>query len=264
MCDMSSETRPAHWLDLDGTANARAVVPRVLLRADNLQSLTERDIRRLVDHETLEVVLDLGTTVEVESEGPGPLTTEDAVRIEHRSLYPDDGGNTDLEAGAVNPWGEADEHELPHESPVVRAYMSYLRRRPDSIVGAVRTIAQADGAVLVHCAAGKDRTGVVVALALDAAGVDRAAIVGDYLATAERIEEILQRLLSSPTYRAELEGHDPSRHAPVPGTMERVLELVDERFGGSAVWLSAHGLADSELRRLRDRLAPLREPPSDA
>ncbi len=186
------------------------------------------------------------------------------MRIEHRSLYPDDGGNTDLEAGSVKPWGDADQHELPDESPVVRAYMSYLRRRPDSIVGAVRTIAQADGAVLVHCAAGKDRTGVVVALALDAAGVDRAAIVGDYLATAERIEAILERLVSSPTYRAELEGHDPSRHAPVPGTMERVLELVDERFGGSAAWLGAHGLASAELRRLRDRLAPLREPRADA
>jgi len=260
--DMSSETHSPRWLDLEGTANARAVVPRVLLRADNLQSLTERDIRRLVDHETLEVVLDLRTHVEVESEGPGPLTAEDAVRIEHRSLYPDDGCNTDLEAGTVKPWGEPDERKLADESPVVGAYMSYLRRRPDSIVGAVRTIAQADGAVLVHCAAGKDRTGVVVALALDAAGVDRAAIVGDYLATAERIEAILERLVSSPTYRAEFEGHDPRRHAPVPGTMERVLELVDEQFGGSEAWLSAHGLEGSDLERLRARLAPLRRPPT--
>ena len=43
-------------------------------------------------------------------------------------------------------------------------------------------VATARGAVLVHCAAGKDRTGVVVALALDAAGVDRETIVSDYLA----------------------------------------------------------------------------------
>jgi protein-tyrosine phosphatase len=261
---MSSHAHSSCWLDLEGTANARAVVPRVLLRADNLQSLTERDVRQLVDGETLEVVLDLRTDFEVASEGPGPLTAEDAVRIEHRSLYPDDGGNTDLEAGTVRPWGEPDEAALPDESPVVRAYMSYLRRRPDSIVGSVRTIAQADGAVLVHCAAGKDRTGVVVALALDAAGVDRTAIVGDYLATADRIEAILERLVSSPTYRAELEGHDPSRHAPVPGTMERVLELVDEQFGGSEAWLSAHGLDGGDLERLRHRLAPMRQPPTDA
>jgi hypothetical protein len=37
--------------------------------------------------------------------------------------------------------------------------------------------------------------------------------------------------------------------------MERVLELVDDRFGGSVAWLSAHGLHDPELERLRRRLA---------
>ena len=164
------------------------------------------------------MVLDLRTDVEVELEGPGPMTAERTVRIEHRSLYPDSGGNTDLETDTVKPWGPSDEGQLPEELPVVRAYMSYLGRRPDSVVGSVRAIARANGAVLVHCAAGKDRTGVGVALAL--------------------------------------EGHDPQRHAPGPGTIERVLKLVDDRIGGSAAWLSAHGLDDSDIERLRRRLAP--------
>lgn len=81
------------------------------------------------------------------------------MRIEHRSLYPDSGGGTALEADTIRPWTAADEREAPEEVPAVRAYMSYLRRRPDSVVGAGRTIACADGAVLVHCAAGTDRTG---------------------------------------------------------------------------------------------------------
>jgi hypothetical protein len=230
----------------------------VLLRADNLQSLSTRDVRRLVEDEAVEAVLDLRTDIEVELEGPGPLTGEAAVRIEHRSLYPDTGGNTDLDADTVRPWGPPDNSQWPDESPVVRAYLSYLCRRPDSIVGSVRAIARADGAVLVHCAAGKDRTGVVVALALDAAGVDRETIVGDYLATRERIDAIIARLVDSATYRAELEGHDPQRHAPVPGTMERLLQIVDERLGGSVEWLGNHGLAESDLKRLRRRLAPLR------
>jgi protein-tyrosine phosphatase len=253
---VSVENRTPSWIALDGAVNARAVVPGALLRADNLQSLSAEDVRVLIDQQGLEVVVDLRTDVEVELEGPGPLTTEDAVRIEHRSLYPDSGGNTDLDADTVKPWGPADENESADESPTVRAYMSYLSRRPDSVVGAVRTIARADGAVLLHCAAGKDRTGVLVALALDAAGVDRDRIVGDYLATGQRIDAILARLVSSSTYRAELEGHDPQQHAPALGTMERVLELVDQRFGGSAAWLSAHGLSDLDLQRLRRRLAP--------
>jgi protein-tyrosine phosphatase len=255
---LSVENSSPRWIDLDGAVNARAVVPGVLLRADNLQSLSARDVHLLVEEESLEVVLDLRTDVEVELEGPGPMTAEFAVRIEHHSLYPDSGGYTDLDADTVKPWRRPDEDESPDEPPVVRAYMSYLRRRPDSIVGSVRAIARADGAVLVHCAAGKDRTGVVVALALDAAGVDRDTIVGDYLATRERIDAILARLVSSSTYRVELEGHDAQRHTPVPGTIERLLELVDERFGGSVAWLSAHGLGDPDVERLRRRLAPAR------
>jgi protein-tyrosine phosphatase len=253
---VSVEHSTAQWLVLDGAVNARAVVPGVLLRADNLQSLSPQDVRRLLEDEALQVVLDLRTDVEVALEGPGPMTAESAVRIEHRSLYPDSGVNTDLEAGTVEPWGSADETESPEETAIVRAYMSYLRRRPDSIVGSLRAIARTDGAVLVHCAAGKDRTGVVVALALDAAGVDRDTIVGDYLASRERIEAIIARLMGSATYRDELEGHDPQRLAPAPGTMERVLELVDERFGGSVAWLFAHGFGEADLERLRRRLAP--------
>ncbi len=42
--------------------------------------------------------------------------------------------------------------------------------------------------------------------------------------------------------------------APIAGTMERALELVDERHGGSAAWLLAHGLDDLDLQRLRRRL----------
>jgi protein-tyrosine phosphatase len=252
------ETPTSEWIELDGAVNARAVVPGVLLRSDNLQGLSAADVRRLVDGERVSVVLDLRTDVEVALEGPGPMTAEPSVRIDHRSLYPDSGGNTDLEADTVKPWGPAEADESPDEIPVVRAYMSYLRRRPDSIVEAVRAIARTPDAVLVHCAAGKDRTGVVVALALDAAGVGRETIVADYLATGERIEEIMERLVSSPTYRAELEGHDAQRHAPLPGTIERVLELVEERFGGSVAWLTSHGLSDDDIRLLRMRLAPAR------
>lgn len=253
---MSVENHSPAWIALDGAVNARVVVPGALLRADNLQSLSARDVRTLIVEEGLEVVVDLRTDVEVELEGPGPLTAEVAVRIEHRSLYPDSGANTDLDADTVKPWGPAGESDSPDEPPAVRAYTSYLRRRPDSVVGTVRTIARADGAVLVHCAAGKDRTGVLVALALDAAGVDRSRIVADYLATRQRIDAIVARLVNSSTYRAELEGHDPQQHAPTVGTMERVLELVDERFGGSAAWLTGHGLSDQDLQRLRHRLAP--------
>jgi protein-tyrosine phosphatase len=253
---MTVENGNPRWIALDGAANARVVVPGVLMRSDNLQSLTPRDVRLLVEQEALRVVLDLRTEVEVELEGPGPITREPRVRIEHRSLYPRSGGNTDLDAASTGVWPPTGPSEWPDEPRVVQAYLSYMSLRPDSIVGSIRTIARAPGAVLVHCAAGKDRTGVVVALALDAAGVARGAIVSDYLATTERIDAIMARLVSSPTYRSELEGHDARSHAPIPGTIDRVLEIIDRHFGGSAAWLTAQGLSSADVEQLRRRIAP--------
>lgn len=251
---MITGPRSREWIDLDGAVNARVVVPGALLRADNLQSLSGRDVRLLVEQMGVELVLDLRTDVEVRLEGPGPMTIEPAVRIEHRSLHPDSGEHTDIELDAVRPLWRLQTDGFSEETPVVRAYLSYLQRRPDSVVGAIRAIARAEGAALVHCAAGKDRTGVVVGLALDAAEIDRDAIVSDYLASAERIEQIVARLRSSSTYRAEIEGRLASELAPVPGTMERFLEVVDRRLGGSAGWLVDNGLEQSDLDRLRERL----------
>jgi protein-tyrosine phosphatase len=255
MGEVSANDLLPRWIPLEGAANARAVVPGALLRSDNLQSLTARDVRLLVDQENVEVVLDLRTDVEVWQEGPGPMTREDGIRIEHRSLYPDSGGNTDVEVDTTGLWQSPGEPEFADERPAVRAYLSYLGRRPDSVVGSVRTIARAERSVLVHCAAGKDRTGVVVALSLDAAGIDRELIVADYLASRERIEQILGRLLRSPTYRTELKGQHADALAPVPGTMERFFELVDLHFGGSAAWLSTSGLEPDDLDRLQRRLS---------
>ena len=256
------------WLALDGAVNARdvgglrlagggAVARRRLVRADNLQALSGRDVRALVDQIGVRAVVDLRTGVEVEREGPGPLGRERDVVIEHRSLYPETGGRTDLDAETVSPWGVHTEHPQDEgETPTVRAYLGYLRRRPDSVVEAVRTIARppGGGAVLVHCAAGKDRTGVVVALALDAVGVERREVVADYLATRERIEAIVARLAASPTYADEMRIGDPASHAPRDATMWRVLELLDERHGSAAGWLADHGLGAADLEALAARL----------
>jgi protein-tyrosine phosphatase len=158
------ENSASRWIALDGAVNARAVVPGALLRSDNLQALSERDVRALLEEQGLEVVLDLRTDVEVALEGPGPISTEPAVLIQHCSLYPDSGANAGSDPGTVITWAPPDRYESPQEPPVVRTYISYMARRPDSIVASIRAIAAAERAVLVHCAAGKDRTGVVVAL----------------------------------------------------------------------------------------------------
>ena len=258
------------WIDLEGAVNARDVggIPLAdgtgtiaagrLLRSDNLQDLTPADVDHLIDDHGLRAVVDLRTGVEVRLEGRGPLVDDDRVVVHHRSLYPEAGEHTDVvEADTIVPWqlgkGGAD---LPGESPTVQTYMGYLDHRPDSVLGALATIADPPegGATLVHCAAGKDRTGIVVALALEIAGVSRDAAIADYALTGERIELIVARLASSPTYARDVTGHEAARHAPRPAEMRRVLDLLDERHGSPAGWLAANGFSAADVAALRARL----------
>lgn len=266
MVDVSDDAAVTTTIPLEGAVNARDlagmplaggghVAPGVLLRSDNLQDLTPQDIRTLLEDHRLRTVIDLRTEFELASEGPGPLNDDPRVTIEHRSLYPATGGGTDLDIATIKPWGDGRGADLPEETPTVRAYVGYLQRRPDSIVGALRAIATTEGATLIHCAAGKDRTGTVVALALEVAGAPREAIDADYAATNENLAAIVARLAASPTYAHEMDVDDITRHAPPAGTVIRVLELIDEQHGGVAPWLRAHGMTDDELALLRTRLA---------
>jgi protein tyrosine/serine phosphatase len=255
----------SRWLHLEGAANARdlgglpledgrVTASGVLVRSDNLQGLTPADVRRLVDELRVAVVVDLRTGVEVALEGPGPLVADGRVDIRHRDLYPEVGDHTDAAADdTVFPWVAA-RGSSGEESPAVHAYLGYLRDRPDSLLGALRDIAHADGAALVHCAAGKDRTGVVCMLALAVAGATREAIVADFVATGERIGALMARLRASPTYADDLRHRADAAHAPRAETMERVLDLLDERHGGPLGWLEQAGFTAADAGALRRRL----------
>jgi protein-tyrosine phosphatase len=253
-------------MSLEGAVNARDLggleledggrtAPGVLLRSDNLQGLTGADVERLVGELGVRTVVDLRTEVEVELEGPGPVVRDGRVAVRHRSLYPESGERTDVDVSSVMPWIERRRNGVADaETPAVRAYLGYLRDRPDSLVAALRDAARSDGATLVHCAAGKDRTGVVCALALSVAGASRAAIVADYVATGERIEPLMARLKASPTYAGDLDGSPDHVHVPRAETMERVLDLLDERHGGPLAWLERAGLGADDAAALRARL----------
>jgi len=122
------------------------------------------------------------------------------------------------------------------------------------VVSALRDIARASGPVMVHCAAGKDRTGVVVALALSVAAVQRDAVIADYAATAERIGPLLARMRGSSAYAAGVTGQPDSEHVPRAETMAAFLDQVDARYGGARSFLSGHGFAAAEAAMLTARL----------
>ena len=273
-----TSTRTGRWVRLDGTTNTRDLggLPTTdggrtatgrVLRSDNLQTLSDDDVRRLVGDIGLREVIDLRTTAEILLEGRGPLRDVPEVTHRHFSLLLERGHHTDVFAVEEDEpldlpegWVEsllprqAAEHDRG-EPPGVRAYLGYLDDRGDAVVAALRALAAGGpGAAIVHCAAGKDRTGVVVALALAVAGVGHEAIVEDYAMTAEIIDALVAKLAASPTYAEDMERRDVASHTPRADTMDRVLTLLDERFGSPMNWLDAHGFGPEEQVRLRARL----------
>jgi protein-tyrosine phosphatase len=106
----------------------------------------------------------------------------------------------------------------------------------------------------VHCAAGKDRTGVVVAIALAEVGVERSAIIDDYALSADRIEAIFDRLRASQTYADDLADQSIDKHRPRDTTMALLLDAIDEIHGGVPAWLRSHGWTEDDAAALRAHL----------
>jgi len=253
------------WIDLEGAVNVRDVgglptedggqtVYGRLLRSENLQELSPADVGKLVGEIGVTTVVDLRTTGEVELEGPGPLDDVPSVRHAYHPVLPELGSRTDAVAEALMVRKREQDLSRFPDDIMCGHYLGYLEDRPDEVTGALRSIAASGGAAIVHCAAGKDRTGVIVALALTAAGVEPEAIVADYMATADRMEAIIERLSRSRTYASDVGSRPVRAHLPREETMKSFLEQLHVRYGGLPRWLAGNGFADDEFGQLSARL----------
>jgi protein-tyrosine phosphatase len=253
------------WIDLEGAVNVRDVggMPTVdggetvygrLLRSENLQELTPDDVARLVGELGVTTVVDLRSTGELTTEGPAPLDAVPGVRHAHHPVLKEflDASDT-VRAALLTASIEADRERFAGDM-MCGHYLGYLDNRPEEVTGALRSIATAPGAAIVHCAAGKDRTGVVIALALTVAGVAPEVIVADYMATNDRLEAIVGRLSRSKMYAGDVTSRPVRAHAAREETMRAFLEQIAARHGGLDSWLGAHGFADDEVSALRARL----------
>jgi protein-tyrosine phosphatase len=121
------------------------------------------------------------------------------------------------------------------------------------LVELVREVGSATGATLIHCAAGKDRTGVSIALLLRLVGVSREAIVEDYLATAAAEQAISGRLRRGAGWRHRA-ALPPAFFAVSSAAIEGVLDVWDAHEGGVHGWFRSVGGDDSTVERLRRTL----------
>jgi protein tyrosine/serine phosphatase len=148
---------------------------------------------------------------------------------------------------------------LPAETPLedlTRGYLRELDLRGERLAVILQHFARAQGLpALVHCAAGKDRTGVVVALLLAAVGVPAETIVEDYVLSRTCLgEQYLQESRAWIASRGEVWEDVAHLFDTPPERMQRTLDYLDRRFGGAERYLLDHGLTQHELQVLREAL----------
>lgn len=252
-----------HWIDLDGvenmrdlvgtrTTDGRRIAANRLLRSDNLDRLTPASIRALKDQHDLTDVIDLRTNYELTRIGAGPLRADPQVTVTTGSLYPDDDPNA-----LVPPWREQMSAITPSTRTEAMAhhYLEYLQVRPDTVLADLKVISTARGATDIHCAAGKDRTGTLMAVVLSALDVARESIIADYEATNQRLGRIMASLgEAAAAGAASQDAYAGSEQATPPEIMALLLDLIDDDLGGVANYLDRIGWDGQDQARLESRL----------
>lgn len=235
-------------IDLDGclnfrdvggypTSDGRTVRWRQVFRSDALHHLTRQDIAHLREEIGLGTVIDLRSSAELRSEGRGPLAQE-PVAFHHLPLY--DGQEVRSSASA--------------DMTLMDRYFLLAEFAKQPIARVITTLAASDAPAVYHCAAGKDRTGVVSAVLLGLLGVPEAIIVADYAATRENLDAIVERLMSTEGYQEMLSALPPDTMHAEPDTMAGFLTRLHDAHGSMAGYARSAGVSEESIDALRARL----------
>lgn len=249
-------------------AETAGVAPGVLFRSSELSKLDAAG-RRVMTELGIGDVADLRSHAELQRRGAGAVP--DGVVVHHLP-FPEVSHSHDATAEAPHEssWQKM-MTEYSDEDPAVAAtrWMTAEYERFPTLGGARRAVRQiittiGEGRpVLVHCFAGKDRTGFAVAVALEAAGVHRDAILTDYLRSNDAVSTLRRHILDTMGSRDgmtdEVMSFAESRLTDeVLGVREQYLvsarQVLDETHGGLAGFLDAAAVSDDDVTRLRSRL----------
>ncbi|MSY28553.1 MAG: protein-tyrosine-phosphatase [Actinobacteria bacterium] len=234
-----------NFRDLGGyaTADGRSTRWRTLFRSDGLYRLRGADDMSRVRQLGLKSVIDLRTEREQREQGIFP-TDDIEVTFHHLSIV-------DVT------WSDTETPEFDDEVEfLVWGYRDMLEIGSSRFADAMHVLAQTDSLPAVfHCAAGKDRTGVLAALLLSSLGVDDAHICADYGLT----QDAMQRTIAwSKVHRPEL----AERYATIPKAylaadpraMQIILAELAQRHGSVRNYVREIGVADNTVDALSNLL----------
>jgi protein tyrosine/serine phosphatase len=235
----------ASWVELDGcynfrdlggyrTSDGRRFRTGLVFRSDGLQLLSEADLQKLRDEIGLGAIIDLRSSLEVSEAGCGGII--DQATLYPVPLFPEAGGQS----------REALENfKMPSDMGDLYYLMLVAAQQP--IVEVVRLLADFETPAVFHCAAGKDRTGVISALLLSLLGVPDETIILDYAFSRQNIDLINARLGSSKTYQKLMHDLPEGAYDADPACMKKFLAKLRESFGSAEGWAEQSGL-DAAIR----------------
>jgi protein-tyrosine phosphatase len=214
----------------------------VLVRSDNLGNLNAAGRDAMVSY-GVTTVIDLLSDSErngtFDHRYPVPATERvrvDGIDYVHRALVDD---------AALKRLGEA--------TNMYERYLIMLTTRQEAFRDIFTSIAHSQGAVVFHCFAGKDRTGLVAALLLSLAGVPADHIAADFAETDVQLADQYQVWIdaAAPDKRQEVRDDLRCPRERILG----VLDFIETRWGGVPSYLEASGVAPEDIDRLAARLA---------
>jgi protein-tyrosine phosphatase len=228
-----------NFRDLGGypTGDGRSLRWGRLFRSDALHHLTPADIDCLRGQIGLGTVIDLRSSAEVRSEGRGRLEHE-PFAFHHIPLFD----------------GEQQSRERPPQESLADIYFMLSQFAREPIARVVRVLAESEAPAVYHCAAGKDRTGVISAILLGLLGVEDEIIVADYALTGANIDAIIARLNAAEGYRTMLAALPPETMHALPETMDGFLRRLRQAHGSVEGYARDAGLDDAIIERLRASL----------
>lgn len=236
-----------NFRDLGGlpTVDGRVTRHGVLFRSSALEELSSRDVRLLIDDIGLRTVIDLRSADDRET-APSLLDTP----VRYINLPISRGGPT---TSLERPMGADGRVDMP------RIYGMYLEMSAPSISEIVAELTSGATPAVFHCAAGKDRTGVVAAILLSAVGVTRDAVIADFMDTEPALGDIIAYLLRRPAYADVVLRFPPGTMDVDPKFMSDFLDDVERTYGGMFAWLTEHARVTAEsIARLEQLLVESR------
>jgi protein-tyrosine phosphatase len=219
---------------------------RAVVRADSVRQLSADGWRALVEH-GIRTVIDLRDDHERADDPPAELP----VAVVHAPLL------SGTKAGADKLVKELDAAvaAAPDVATATRdVYLIFLERFRSNVAAAVRAVGNAPaGGVVIHCAGGKDRTGLISALLLHLAGASEDDIATDYALSEERLRPRHEGWFAAAESEEELERLRRIAQTPA-ASMAGVFAELERRYGGVEAYLLGAGVSAGELHRVRARL----------